>query len=101
MWRKQDPNLTDRLIIKKLLPKFENKDAVLFSGQQAISQDASKYALNDNSMMQGINILRSMNNSIVKNNSYSVKDNIIADEMFGKTGSVSYTHLTLPTKRIV
>ena len=86
MWRKQDPNLTDRLIIKKLLPKFENKDAVLFSGQQAISQDASKYALNDNSMMQGINILRSMNNSIVKNNSYSVKDNIIADEMFGKTG---------------
>ena len=86
MWRERDPNLNDRLIIKKLLPKFENTDAVLFSGQQSISRDANKYALNENSMMQGINILRSMNNSMVKNNSYSVKDNIIADEMFGKGG---------------
>ncbi len=86
MWRQRDPNLNDRLIIKKLLPKFENYDATLFSGQQSISRDANNYALNENSKMQGWSIIRNMNNSIVRNDSYSVKDNIVSDEMFGTGG---------------
>ena len=86
MWRQKDPNLSDRLIIKKLLPKFETKDETLFSGQQSISRDANDYALNENSQMQGISIIRNMSNSIAKNKTYSIRDNVVTDEFFGEGG---------------
>ena len=86
MWRQKDPNLSDRLIIKKLLPKFENYDTSLFSGQSSISQDATEYVLGENSKMQGWSVIRGMSNSITRNKSYSTKDNIVTDEMFGEGG---------------
>tara|TARA_R100001224_G_scaffold62068_1_gene37056 strand:+ start:619 stop:3201 length:2583 start_codon:yes stop_codon:yes gene_type:complete len=86
MWRQKDPNLSDRLIIKKLLPKFETKDTSLFSGQSSIDNDATEYVLGENSKMQGWSVIRSMSNSITRNNSYSVKDNIVTDEFFGEGG---------------
>ena len=86
MWRQKDPNLSDRLIIKKLFPKFDNYDVSLFSGQSSISQDATDYAIGQNSMMQGWSVIRSMSNSITRNNSYSTRDNIVTDEMFGEGG---------------
>ncbi len=86
MWRQKDPNLNDRLIIKKLFPKFENYDVSLFSGQSSISQDATEYVLGENSKMQGWSVIRGMSNSITRNNSYSTRDNIVTDEMFGEGG---------------
>ena len=86
MWRQKDPNLSDRLIIKKLFPKFENYDTSLFSGQSSISQDATEYVLGENSMMQGWSAIRTMSNSIARNDSYSVRDNIVTDEFFGEGG---------------
>tara|TARA_Y100000401_G_scaffold67842_1_gene54355 strand:- start:572 stop:3169 length:2598 start_codon:yes stop_codon:yes gene_type:complete len=86
MWRKKDPNLSDRLIIKKLFPKFENYDATLFSSQAGISDKATEYVIDENTKIQGINIIRTMNNSIVRNKSYSVRDNIVSDEFYGESG---------------
>ena len=86
MWRQKDPNLSDRLIIEKLLPKFENYDVSLFGGQAGISNEATDYVLNENSKMQGWSIIRSMSNSITRNGTYSTRDNIVADEMFGEGG---------------
>ena len=86
MWRQKDPNLSDRLIIKKLLPQFENYDTSLFSGQSSISQDATEYVLGENSKMQGWSTIRTMSNTIARNNSFSVRDNIITDEFFGEGG---------------
>ena len=65
MWRQKDPNLSDRLIIKKLFPKFENKDVSLFSGQSSIDNDATEYVLGQNSMMQGWSAIRTMSNTIL------------------------------------
>ena len=86
MWRQKDSNLSDRLIIKKLFPKFENYDTSLFSGQSSIDSDATEYVLGENSKMQGWSIIRSMGNSIKQNKSYSVRDNIVTDEFFGEGG---------------
>ena len=86
MWREKDPNLSDRLIIKKLLPKFENYDTSLFSGQSSIEKDGTDYVIGQNSMMQGWSIIRNQSNSITRNNSYSTKDNIVTDEFFGEGG---------------
>jgi len=86
MWREKDPNLNDRLIIKTLLPKFETEDTKLFSSQSAISQDASKYVIGENSKMQGVQIIRSMSNSIISNDTYSANDKILVDEFYGETG---------------
>ena len=86
MWRQKDPNLSDRLIIKKLLPKFENYDRSLFSGQSSIDNDATNYVLGQNSMMQGWSVLRNMSNSMTRNNSYSTRDNIVTDEFHGEGG---------------
>ena len=69
MWRQKDPNLNDRLIIKKLFPKFENYDTSLFSGQSSISQDATEYVLGEISMMQGWSAIRTMSYSIARNDS--------------------------------
>ena len=86
MWRQRDPNLSDRLIIKKLLPKFENYDQSLFSGQSSIDNDATEYVLGENSKMQGWSAIRAMSNSITRNDSFSVRDNIVTDEFFGDGG---------------
>ena len=86
MWRQRDPNLSDRLIIKKLLPKFGNYDKSLFSGQSSIDSDATEYVLGQNSKMQGWSAIRAMSNSIARNDSYSTRDNIVTDEFFGEGG---------------
>ena len=86
MWRQKDPNLSDRLIIKKLLPKFETYDQSLFGGQSNIDSDATEYVIGQNSMMQGWSVIRTMSNSIARNDSYSTRDNIVTDEFFGEGG---------------